>query len=274
MQVLAAKRPAAVVATHPWPATVIARARHEGIATPPTLLVATDFSLHPQWVQPGLDHYCVPTQDAAALLMQGGIPAARITVTGIPIHRAFQGLEHQRPDVPTVLLVGSAQGGLGGVPVACKRMLLQIAPARLEVVVGADRWLKNRLQQRRTFRRSDRFVVHGYVPDLSALLCHADVVVTKGGGVTLAEALATGIPLVVYRAIPGHEVDNAAWLEREGAALVARHPAELAADVASLLANPERCRSLAAHARRLARPRAADDVADLAMGLLQGRSRS
>ena len=274
MQVLAAKRPRAVVATHPWPATVIARARHEGITMPPTLLAATDFSLHPQWVQPGLDHYCVPTPDAALMLMQGGIPPSRVTVTGIPIRRAFQEFERTRPNVPTVLLVGSAQGGLGGIPVACKRLLLQIAPARLEVVVGADRWLKTRLQQRRTFRRSDRLVVHGYVPDLADLLCHADVMVTKGGGVTLAEALATGVPLVVYRAIPGHEVDNAAWLEREGAAVVARHPVELAAEVASVLAHPERRRSLADNARRLARPLAADDVAHLAAGLLQARSPS
>ena len=63
----------------------------------------------------------------------------------------------------------------------------------------------------------------GFTHEVDVLLEACDVVVSKAGGLTCAEALVKGAPLVVFRPTPGQEVRNATLLETAGAAVHARH---------------------------------------------------
>jgi processive 1,2-diacylglycerol beta-glucosyltransferase len=269
---LEAWQPRLLVLTHPLPATVVARWRHQGLTIPPTCVVVTDYSLHPQWAQPGLDRYCVANQSVKAQLEASGIPAERIVLTGIPIREPFWApvTAGQRPPSsrPTVLFLGSAQGGLGRVNAACRRILMAATPARLVVVAGSDRVLWNRLTALSRRVGSDRLQVHGLVRSIAPLLQEADILITKAGGLSLSEALAVGVPMVIYRPIPGHEVDNAEWLRREGAAVLTRRPDEVARAVRSLLDRPGWRHHLATRAKSLGRPHAARDVVRVARRLL------
>ncbi len=103
----------------------------------------------------------------------------------------------------------------------------------------------------------------GYVDDLPLRLRAADAVITKAGGLTVAEALAAGAPLFIIQSMPMHEQGNAAYVVAGGAGLRAETPAELVEALRGALAND--CRLLAAmadNARRLGRPRAAYAVAE------------
>ncbi|MCL8208239.1 MAG: glycosyltransferase [Actinomycetia bacterium] len=263
--------PAVLVLTHPLPATVAAGWRRAGLNVPPTILVVTDYSVHPQWAQPGLDHYCVPNREVADTLVRAGVDPGRIELTGIPVRQAFwdppaRDAARTRWNLPpsdsVVLFLGSALGGLGGVSAACRRLVVGVPDARLVVVTGRDRRLKARLDHFAARVGTDRLRVLGYVTDVAGLLAAADVLVTKAGGLTLSEALAVGVATVIYRPIPGHEQDNAAWLARRDAALVTDRAEELAAAVRSLVHDPTRRAALAAAARALGRPRAALAVAE------------
>ena len=112
-----------------------------------------------------------------------------------------------------------------------------------------------------------RFRVESYIDaEKMATLMHAsDLMIGKPGGATMAEALASGCPLMVYTPlmIPGQEAFNAELLQREGAAWVARRPKDLRTAVSDLLANPDRLETMRSCAVRLARPDAATEIANL-----------
>jgi processive 1,2-diacylglycerol beta-glucosyltransferase len=108
-----------------------------------------------------------------------------------------------------------------------------------------------------------------YTDQMDELLAAADLVVTKPGGLTVSEALARGAALLLINPIPGQEERNSDFLLEEGAAVKVNHMPTLAFKVTDLLRDPGRLERLKANARRLARPRAAFDIAARALRLVR-----
>ncbi len=103
--------------------------------------------------------------------------------------------------------------------------------------------------------------------DFAQALAAADLVVARAGG-SLFEVAAHGRPAILIpypHAAADHQAANARWMERGGAAVVVPDgelsAARLARETAALLADPQRMRAMAAAARWLARPDAAEAVA-------------
>lgn len=110
--------------------------------------------------------------------------------------------------------------------------------------------------------------LRGFVDRFGEALLASDLVVARAGG-SIFEVAAAGRPaiLVPYpRAAGDHQAENARWMERAGAALVvadAELTAErLAAEVRALLSDPQRLGAMAAASAGLARPDAAERIAD------------
>src|SRR5262249_23530187 len=51
----------------------------------------------------------------------------------------------------------------------------------------------------------------GFVDNVAELMRAADLLVTKAGGLTLAEAFCSGIPVVIHDLLPGQEAGNLAY---------------------------------------------------------------
>ena len=103
--------------------------------------------------------------------------------------------------------------------------------------------------------------------EFAQALAAADLVVARAGG-SLFEVAAHGRPAILIpypHAAADHQAANARWMERGGAAVVVPDgelsAARLARETAALLSDPQRLRAMAAAARRLARPDAAEVVA-------------
>lgn len=86
----------------------------------------------------------------------------------------------------------------------------------------------------------------------------ADLLVTKAGGVTLAEAMAAELPMVCFGSLPGQEAGNERFATRAGVALLARSEAELLDAIFRPFDDPAVLRSLRDNLRRVRRPRAAE----------------
>jgi processive 1,2-diacylglycerol beta-glucosyltransferase len=117
--------------------------------------------------------------------------------------------------------------------------------------------------------------VLGWTETVAALMQSASVLLTKPGGVTLAEAAECALPVVMFDRIPGPERLNAKRFADAGAGVMARGPRDAAA-VAGFLLRDERVRAaMSLRARELARPRAASDIARIALGDIgEGRTDS
>ena len=67
----------------------------------------------------------------------------------------------------------------------------------------------------------------GFVQQIADLMVACDVLVTKTGGVTLAEAFCCGLPVLAFDPLPGQEEGNARYVVGRGAAVLARSPSHL-----------------------------------------------
>ncbi|MGQ0636485.1 MAG: MGDG synthase family glycosyltransferase [Planctomycetaceae bacterium] len=261
-----------IVNTHFLSAEMIAALRTRGQLQTPQFSVTTDFETHRLWVNEPCEMYFTATEEGAAYLRHWGVAAGATRVTGIPIHPKFSQpkdrgscLERQglRGDRPIILQLA---GGFGVGPIEqLLRALLSIErPLEIVVVAGRNAELKQQLESW-TMPAQHRVHVLGFTDQMDELLAVADLVVSKPGGLTTSEALARGAALAVVNPIPGQESRNSDFLLENGAAVKINNVGTLAFKVAQLLGDPARLANLKSAAARLGRPRAAFDVARMAL---------
>jgi processive 1,2-diacylglycerol beta-glucosyltransferase len=259
-------RPDAVLSTHFLAAQVFAPYRRRGQDHFPLALVVTDFDVHAFWVQSTADRFFVATGELAARLAEQGIPAANVSVTGIPIRAAFSrrrsrarerarlGLSSDRP-VVLVMGGGAAVGSLG------ETVSRVLARGRMQVlaVAGSNEKALKALRRIRTPRGSV-LRAFGLVEDVASLMAAADLFVGKSGGSTTAECLAMGLPMIVCDPIPGQEERNCDFLLEAGAGVKAYGPASLSYKLDALLTDRARLRRMKAAGLRAARPHAVEKI--------------
>jgi processive 1,2-diacylglycerol beta-glucosyltransferase len=273
LRTFAALRPDVVVTVHATPAVVMSRLAGRGLAVPRHVTVVTDFVAHSQWITRHADRYCVAAPEVKREFVARGTAADRVVVTGVPIRPEFEQpvdrLGARRalglpPGAPVVLAMAGAQGSFGRLA-EIARVLVGAGVHGL-IVTGEDARLAERL---RTLTAGTPIRTFGHVPNVRLLMAAADLLVSKAGGMTLAEALAAELPLVIHGSLPGQERRNERFASRAGVALVARSPGELAAAVARALAEPGVADRLRARMRRLGRP----DASRRVVGVVLDRAR-
>lgn len=278
-------RPTVMAATQAFPCGVAADYKKTTGVTTPLYGILTDFIPHAYWVHEAVDGYMVGSDEARDWLVRAGVPAAKIQVTGIPVDPVFavppapshHGVTGQdgtsrpawpagrrvelglEPHLPVILVMGGGQG-LGPIEQVVKSVDAGPQPCQLVVVTGTNAALRRRLRKAApAFRR--RVVVLGHVPYVHELMRLATLIVTKPGGLTTSEALATRLPLVIVAPIPGQESKNTQCLLQRRAAVHADTWEAVPETVSRLLKDPERLAALRRAAGELGRPRAALDIA-------------
>ncbi len=254
--------PTAVLATHATPAGIVGLYKKQH----PSLFlgaVVTDFCLHRWWINEGVDVYFVATEGLLARLPKEAEGAA----TGIPVRQRPAGFdrEHLRERLgwreKVCLFLG---GGEGLLPM--EEILQALAKEKsfewhLVFITGHDLKKAERLQKLAAREGlASRVEVYGFRDDAPDLEAAADLAVSKAGGLTCAELLAAEVPFVLYAPLPGQEQSNAAFLQKQGAAFVAKDLPQL---LALLHEPPPRS------AVPLARPRAAADICEHLLRRLQ-----
>ena len=105
----------------------------------------------------------------------------------------------------------------------------------------------------------------GFTTAIDEFMTVADIVVSKPGGLTTSEVLARGAAMVIVNPIPGQESRNSDFLLENGAAIKINNIGTMKMKLETLLADPRRLKSMKANALKLARPKAAFDVARIAL---------
>jgi processive 1,2-diacylglycerol beta-glucosyltransferase len=269
VKAIARHRPDVIVATHPFPGLALAELRLQGELEQPVSAIVTDWEAHPLWLHQGFDHYFV----AATSTKQGfeglGIPAQRISVTGIPVRPAFERGTIGHP-AKRILVMG---GGLGLGPITEAVRSLAVLPQpdlQVTVVCGQNGALYRELLD--LFAADPRFTILPYHDAIDELMAEADLLLTKPGGITSAEALAMGLPLLLLAPLPGQEEENAERLIEMGAARqvadvwIGRTAAELLFEQGGALA------AMQAAARAAGQPLSARQIALRLKGMSLGGS--
>lgn len=231
-----------VINTFPMQALPIYKQKNQH--TVPFVNVLTDFCLHTRWVSDEINHFFVACSSLKEELLELGIDANKITISGIPIKEAFYQTAPQPLDsswvsqnqaAQHVLISAGAFGVLKNLPALINKLSVQ-SHLTLTVICGRNEELYHLLSNQYNGVPTVRIL--SYVNDMAALMRQADVMVTKSGGISLSEALAIQVPLVLTPAVPGQERDNADLFEQEGMAITTRSEDEIVPAVLQLLKQP------------------------------------
>ncbi len=207
---LDAVRPDVVVSVHPLSARLAARVLPTAPYAAAHHCVVTDLmTVHRCWAAPAVAAFYVATPEAAVTLARAGVARAHIHVTGLPLRQQFSTPlpDESHGRVPRVLLLGGGYPG-PGLKRAARALLAAEAELDLVIVCGHNTRVRRALAK----RVRDRALVLGWRKNIAALMRACDVVVTRAGSVTLAEAFSQGRLVLVYDVLPGQEEGNVALL--------------------------------------------------------------
>ena len=230
-----------------------------------------------RWLAPRAAAVCVPSEAARGRL--GGIGI----VTGNPVRPEFAGIGAAPAGARLSLLAFGGSRGARSINRAMVEALPRLAamapPPAIVHQTGPDAHAE--VSAAYAAKAPELGAeVRPFLDDMPARLAAADLVVCRAGATTLSELAAAGRPaiLVPYpHAADDHQRKNAEAVAVAGAALVIDDAAltgeALASSVAALAADRSLRDRMGAAARTLARPDAAERIADVADMVLRGEAR-
>ena len=168
------------------------------------------------------------------------------------------------PRLPVLLFMDGSGGGFGRLEEAVRTLLRMEEPLQAVVLTGREEQLEARLRKLASGRES-RVKIFGYVDNVRQLMAAADFLVTKAGGLTVAEALAAELPMICFGSLPGQESRNERFAAMAGAALVASSGAQLEGVIGAVLRDPVLLRNMRERVRLYRRPRAAGQIVELVL---------
>ncbi|MPN40110.1 Processive diacylglycerol beta-glucosyltransferase [bioreactor metagenome] len=128
-------------------------------------------------------------------------------------------------------------------------------------VTGNNKKLFQQLQELQA-HVTYKLVVLAFVNNIHELMVISDVLISKPGGMTSAEALSMGLPMIIYRPIPGQEEGNTKFLLEKNVALRADSVEDLAILLNNLLENKSgKLDTMMNNARALGRAYADKEIA-------------
>jgi UDP-N-acetylglucosamine:LPS N-acetylglucosamine transferase len=268
---IAARRPDAVVTVLPGTTGFTARSVLRSGVPANVEVVITDWAdVHLGWASTFPAHYTVPTENALHTLMSAGIDRSDVDVHGLLVREQFVQVERgpagksdarRRLGLPHDRFLILAMVGTEGSPEALAHLQAVAATpldANILVVCGRNRRLHRLVTN---MQGVNPIVPLGYVEQIADLMVASDVLLTKTGGVTLAEAFCSDLPVLAFDPLPGQEEGNARYMVARGAAELANRPAHLASLAAELRWSPARRAALAENGHKLASPGAATATA-------------
>src|ERR1700722_6364334 len=107
---------------------------------------------------------------------------------------------------------------------------------------------------------NENFKVFGFTGRMPDLMKISDLFIGKPGGLTTAECLACGLPMIIVAPIPGQEDRNSDHLLEKGIALKCNKFSTLAYKIDGLLDQPEQLQAMKEKALTYGRPHAAETI--------------
>lgn len=252
--------PVAIVSFHPLTGLAAAAARDRGAPGAPAVTVVTDLAqAHVAWRHTDVDVVIapsVPGRAAAALPVTREFWGGPLRPGERAVLRRSLGLsEHEF----LVLLAGGGEGS-GGLARRAAAILRWFADVDVVAVCGRNTRLRRRLD-RMAARSGGRLTVTGFTHSVADLLRCCDLVVTKAGPGTIAEAACCGTPMLLTSHLPGQETGNAELVTAAGAGRHLPRVRQLVTEIGRLREDRAAVGAMAAASARMGRPGAAADVA-------------
>jgi UDP-N-acetylglucosamine:LPS N-acetylglucosamine transferase len=281
--------PQIVVSVHPMTQHFFGRILRElGLLDRiPLVTVVTDpcYGFWRGWACEDVSLYLVASEDARQQLIDYGVPDEKIKICGIPIHPKFQFQDEEDkaatrielgldPERFTVFINAGWIGG-GNIPQIYEQMIEQsdqIKETQAIFLAGRNEGLRERigaLARRAAFPTK----VIGYSNAVEKLMAAADVMISKLGGLTTFEALASHLPIIAdttTKPMP-QESHTANLIANKKAGILLNRASDVVPVIRHLLYDPAEHAAMRVAAAKIAIPDATRRVVDELMRKLEER---
>lgn len=264
--------PDVIVACHPFIASMLSRLKiKDYLNGEKVIALITDYDAHRIYVGKGIDAYVVAEPYIENKLVEKyGVDRSLIYPLGIPIFDEFSDRSFDKkaicekndldPDKPTILLMAGSFG-VTSVLEFYKSLVLKGGNENLQyiVITGRNGKLYEQLEKLvNELGAQDNTKLLYFVKNVYDYMHISDLIVTKPGGLTVTESLACHLPLAIYSAFPGQELDNAIFLTNMNAAVLLDKK-QGAEEIIELINDKDKLEQMKKICSELAKPNAAED---------------
>ncbi len=298
LRLLREKQPDVIISTHPFGSQMCSYLKRKNKITAKIATIMTDFSPHDQWLvgHKFTDYFFVANDKMKNYLINKGITENKISVTGIPISNRFLKTYNKKEildtynlseDKFTVLFFGGGEFGLGKTKTAEifesfvqeslkeKIQIIAIAgknpkmKANFEEIVSKYSVNTTNNNTTNTTDITNNVKILEFTNQVPELMSISDLVVTKPGGLTTSESLASHLPMLIINPIPGQEEENAEFLEDKGIAIWIRKNDDSKLIIENLLADNQKLNLMKENTKLLARPHSTETICKMILGTEQ-----
>ncbi len=274
-------QPDIVVTTHSFATELTAALKVKENLHFPLVSIVTDFAVHKTYINKGVDAYILSSQEMIEQMIERGLPRDVFYAFGIPIKKEFlqkidtakayeeEGLD---PSLPTVLLMAGSFGVTDVLKIYHK-VVKSEAAFQIVLITGKNEKLYETFEKylskidinntmyeisrlypnarQQTTIRSSRQLKPSkptkllyYTEEVEKYMQMSSLILTKPGGLTVSEAIATGLPMAVFKPIPGQEEQNADYLCRNGMAVRLKKDKNCTEIITELMTHPEKLQAM------------------------------
>ena len=279
LQLLRQKNPDLIISTHPFGSQMCSYLKRKNKITAKIATILTDFAPHDQWLvgHEFTDYFFVAHDKMKDYLISKNVDKNSIFVTGIPISDRFK-KQYNKDEILkefnlskekfTVLFFGGGEFGLGKTRTSqiFEDFVRETKIHNIQIIAisGKNPKMKDSFEEIVTNNKAkENVVILEFTNKVPELMNISNVVVTKPGGLTTSESLASHLPMVVINPIPGQEEENAEFLESKGIAVWIKKNDNSEKIIESLLSNKEQLQKMKENTKILAKPNSTDDICNI-----------
>lgn len=275
-QLIAEERPPFIISTHSFVTPFLTMMKKKKQLQIPLYTVITDFVMHPAYLREGIDRYFTQDPNCHEFAKKYQYPEEAFIPTGIPVPLAklkefSKNKLRNELNIPLakkVIIIAGGGIGLANYVSIIEQLEKISEPLVLLCMTGHNQKAYQKLSV--TTSRHDLRVIP-FTDQFLAYLRASDAVISKSGGLTMAESLICETPIIIFQPVPGHEEHNAKFLENYGAAICVKHLHELENCTASVLNDAKLRTKMKMAAKLLKRPLAAKHIVENILNIEQRR---
>ncbi len=295
LRLLREKQPDVIISTHPFGSQMCSYLKRKNKITAKIATIMTDFSPHDQWLvgHEFTDYFFVANDKMKNYLINKGITENKISVTGIPISNRFLKTYNKKEildtynlseDKFTVLFFGGGEFGLGKTKTAeiFESFVQESLKEKIQIIAIAGKNPKMKASFKEIVSKysvnttttnttdiTNNVKILEFTNQVPELMSISDLVVTKPGGLTISESLASHLPMLIINPIPGQEEENAEFLEDKGIAIWLRKNDDSKLIIENLLADSKKLNLMKENTKLLARPHSTETICKMILGTEQ-----
>ena len=276
LKLLREKKPDLIISTHPFSSQMCSYLKRKGKISAKIATIMTDFAPHDQWLVGNdfTDYYFVAHEKMKQYLISQKIPENKIYVSGIPISNRFLKLYNKKEilnnynlskDKKTILFFGGGEFGLGKSKTihVFESFISSNENIQIIAISGRNEKMKESFEKVvQEYNATDFVHILGFTNQVPELMSISDLVVTKPGGLTTSESLASHLPMVIINPIPGQEEENAEFLESKGIAIWIKKSTNTEKIIKDLLSNSNKLSQMKKNTNILAKPNSTRKICD------------